>query len=250
MMKPNFHRLAVPGFLLAALTACNAGNPNAPVFNAAQSTPNLELSLDAGSTATGYVFYNDVISESIAGNVDQLANASIDTTGSTGLLTLSPPANQLPGIYYLSIDALNTNGTVSNTVVANVMPPGQPDTPTLVDFPMNGYTTERGIVTLFAARNEISGGLTLQLVNPKGESPTPQGVTVNGIYSVLTSSTNAYLIKADITVTLPDLQTNSATTSDGNTYSNGMTLQFTAVPTTDSGYTYTPYTENIYLHPI
>jgi len=254
MMNIVFRRLAMPGLLLTLLAGCNAGNPNPPVFNMALSQPLLEFTLNAGQTTSGYVYYEYATGENIAGNTDSLAGVNIDTTGKTGLLTLAPPVNQIPGIYFLTIDAINTTNTSGIIAVVNVLPPGQPANPTLVNFPMGGNTTRRAVVTLFVARNEISATYAPELVTPAPAlaSPASEGVTVNGIYSTLNTGSNTYMIQADITVSTAALQgnTNSVTASDGNTYSNGITLQFNATPTTANDYTYTPYSEMIYLNPI
>lgn len=252
-MKNCSPRLALTLPLLALLAGCNAGNPNPPVFNAALSTPNLEFTLDAGNTASGYVFYNDANGESIAGNTDQLTGLSMDSTGKTGLLTLAPPANQMPGIYYLTIHAVNTNGTVSNIALVKVLPKDDAGTGastiTVVNFPMNGYRTQRAVVTLAAARNEISDALGLQLLTPALASPSPLGVNVNNMYATLNSGTNGYAISADLTVTLDTLQTESATI-EGTTYTGGIKLVFRATPPSINGYVYAPYSETIYLNPV
>ena len=192
MMNIVFRRLAMPGLLLTLLAGCNAGNPNPPVFNMALSQPLLEFTLNAGQTTSGYVYYEYATGENIAGNTDSLAGVNIDTTGKTGLLTLAPPVNQIPGIYFLTIDAINTTNTSGIIAVVNVLPPGQPANPTLVNFPMGGNTTRRAVVTLFVARNEISATYAPELVTPAPAlaSPASEGVTVNGIYSTLNTGSN------------------------------------------------------------
>lgn len=240
-----------PALVLAlALAGCNAGNPNAPVINYGLSSENLQLTVDAGESTSGYVTYSDAIGESVASNIDALSGVNLDTSGKTGLLTIAPPANQVPGMYYLTINAINTNGTVANTVEVNVLPPGQPGTPTIINFPMNGYTQTRAIVTLFDARVEIGPSTTPQILTPAGGSPSNEGVNVNAIYTTLNSGSNTFMASADLTVDLSQLQKSTVTDAAGNTYTNGILLNFSAAPGSADNTVFSPYVESIYLNPI
>jgi hypothetical protein len=246
------------------LVACKSGDPSPPSFDDTLSSPaNLEMftyaGIASGTTAsaatTGIVHYDNASSESLATNPDALTGITLDSSGGSGAISIAPPPNQLPGIYYLGIYAQNTNGTVTNTVVVNVMPP-LANQPTIINFPMNGQGFQRNTeTTLFVARNEVlsSAGIDLMLADGV-TSPEVDGVYVNGISTTLNTGTTGYRVTADISVNSSlissHLQSVTSTDSNGNSVTvNCLPLQFQATPSSN-GYVMTPYTENICLNPI
>lgn len=247
-MKSSLFKVFATIALATVQAGCNSGNPNPPTFNASLSATNVQFSVNQGGTTSGYVYFSNAVHETIASNPDGLSGATLNAAN--GLLTLSPPVNQQPGLYYLGIYADNNNGTVSKTAVVNLTPQGQPDTPQVVPFSMSGYGRQRAVITVFDARNEMNGTLGLKITLPDGSSAANSGVTVNAIEPVLVGGTHAYRINADLTVDLSQLKTTPITAADGQHYTDGIVLQFSATPTTVEGYTYAPYTERFYLRPL
>jgi len=132
-----------------------------------------------------------------------------------------------------------------------VLPSGQPDNPTIVDFAMNGLTTQTASIPMLGAHNGITNGSTqnLQLLLPNGGNPAGEGITVNSITPVITGTDTA-TIQANLTVdsTLVANNTSTVTDSNGTAHSNGILLEFTASPLAN-GYPLTPYTEMVYIIP-
>jgi len=218
------------------LAACRTTPPDnaPPTLNSALSSANLEASVAAGSLANAYDFFTNATSEGILTNPDNLQTVTVDGSGETGLLTLEPASTQTPGIYELGLSATNDTDnskptvTTNNLFIVNVLPAGQPTNPTIVDFAMNGATTQTATVTLFTLRNGITNASqNLQLLLPNGSSAASSGVTVSNITPVA-AGTNSAAIQATLTVDTSKLVTSTATDNQNNTYSNGILLEFTA----------------------
>ena len=263
------------------LVACTSGDPSPPAFDAALSNPvNLEIFTYAGgdtlggsasssaasgsaaataasaaSTGPYYVHYDKATSETLASNPDLLGGVTLDTSGATGALSITAPVSQIPGIYYLGIYAQNTNGTVTDTVVVNVLPP-QANGYAIVDVPLYGNTIFRNTdILLFGARNEVLSSSGVDLVLPDGiTSAGVDGVYVNGISTALNTGTGNYAVTADITVDMSILgsllQPETGTDKYGQTVTvSCLPLEFQASPSSN-GSVMSPYAENVCLHPI
>ena len=213
--------------------------------------------MPVGSLVNAYDFFSNATEEAINTNPDNLQTVSVDPSGETGLLTLEPNLGTNPGIYELGITATNDTDSskpavlANNTFVVNVLPSGQPDNPTIVDFAMNGLTTQTASIPMLGAHNGITNGSTqnLQLLLPNGGNPAGEGITVNSITPVITGTDTA-TIQANLTVdsTLVANNTSTVTDSNGTAHSNGILLEFTASPLAN-GYPLTPYTEMVYIIP-
>jgi len=245
----------LPLAAVLALAACRTTPPDndPPVLNTGNSNANLEASVALGSLVNAYALYSNITSETILNNPDNLQGVGIDSSGSSGLITLEPPSTQAPGIYEIGIQAENDTDDskpavdVNNLFLVNVLPAGQPTSPTIIDFAMNGLSSQTATITLFTRNGITNNKQNLQLLLPNGSSAAGSGLTVNSLTPVV-SGTDTGAIQANITLDTSKLATSTAVDSSGNSYSDGILLEFLASPP-GNGFSPTPYTEMVYIRP-
>lgn len=255
MYTPWRRARLLPLAAVLALAACRTTPPDNenPVLNTGDSNANLEASVSLGSLVNAYALYSNITAESITSNPDNLQGIGIDGSGGSGLITLEPPDTQTPGIYEIGINAENDTddskpaAEVNNLFLVNVLPAGQPTNPTIIDFAMNGTTSQTATITLFTRNGITNNSQNLQLVLPNGSSAAGSGVTVNSLTPVA-SGTDTGAIQANITLDTTKLVTSTAVDSSNNTYTDGILLEFLANPPAN-GFSPTPYTEMVYIRP-
>jgi hypothetical protein len=262
-MMPSNRRitLALASSLSLLLAACGSSSGSGasgtlPALDIALSTPGLSTSLEMGGGAqTFYAYFNDATSEFVGdgGNPDNLHTLSVDSTGATGRITLTPDAGQTPGIYEVIFTAGNSHGTVGQPFNFNLLQAGQfTGHPTIIDFPMGGATSKTQTVSLGTRNGIISqSAQAVQLVAPEGSAGVVlgNGSTDNGIVVTPNSGTNTGVITATITIDTSTLSKRTVTDANGTSYSNGIELILTALPEASNGFVPIRYSELVYINP-
>lgn len=248
----------------AGLAGCGSSSSSSPTV----SGPALDTSLsqialqgimEVTDSANFYVYFPGATSEALSNNIDNLQTLTLDTTGQTGKLTVTPASGTLPGIY-----SFNVSGTSAATTTAlfnlmlyphNNIKAAQPTVLTMTNVTQPDASHVTGTVTM-----PLRNGLELVL-NSAVLVPTPgtSGIVVNSTsYSIpatgsaiLTTNPDAVTISASITVTRNSVVPGSVVPgtvvgSDGFTHTQGvaMTLQ-AAAPS--NGFSQQPYAEAVYI---
>lgn len=245
--------------LLAACGSSSSPSTSGPSFDTSLSQAGLEAVLEVGQTANYYVYFTGATSEGLdsGGNPDNIP-LTLDSTGTTGLLTLSPPSTAIPGIYSLLIYGADSGGTSQVTFNATVYPAGNlSGHPTILTFVPDASQPTAGVVGGTVTMPVRTG---LDLVASSATFSVPAGTTgitvdsttVTPVSPAPASTPDAVIVSAHFTVTRNSVTPGSVlpgtvTDDAGNSYNTGLVLTLLATPPSNS-LTQLPYAETVYIN--
>jgi len=246
--------------LLAACgSSSSSTSTSGPSLDTGLSQAGLEASLEVGQSANYYAYFSGATSEGLDtdGNPDNLP-LTLDSTGTSGKLTLSPTSTTMPGIYSLLIFGADSGGTSQVTFDATVYPAGNlSGHPTILTFVPDASQPTAGVVggtVTLPARTGlalVASSATFSIPSGTG-GITVDSTTVTPVSPALTNTPDAVIVSAHLTVTRNSVtpgavKPGTVTDNAGNSYSTGLELVLLATPPSN-GLTLLPYAESVYIN--